>query len=156
MRIELMDRRDIRMVEPGEGERLLAEALANRLVGEHSRGKNLEGDVALQALVTGEIDLSHSPRADTLEDPIMGQGLSNQRFHATASDPCSTGVGTMASNSVGILRKDIVTHSQQCTATGGAHLTRFPDGFVSKRLGSHRALGEAAPEPLDKLVNDST
>ena len=69
--VEVVDRRDVGVIEPGQGYRFLAEARPCLVIGKRSGGKDFDGDVPVQAFVPGPIDDSHSPGADLLDDPIV-------------------------------------------------------------------------------------
>ena len=74
---EVVDRRDVGMIELGERERFPAKALPGGIVGKSARGQHLERDVAAQALVPRAVHHAHAARADLLHDAIMGQRFSD-------------------------------------------------------------------------------
>ena len=57
--VEVVHRGDVRVVQPGQRLRFTAEPPPCRLVGEHARRQHLEGDVAVEVLVAGAINLAH-------------------------------------------------------------------------------------------------
>ena len=59
--------------EAGEGVGLLAEAGAGGLVGEGALGEDLQGDVAVELVVMGAVDLAHAPGAEALDDAVVGE-----------------------------------------------------------------------------------
>lgn len=69
--VEIEDSLDVGMIELRERERFTPELLAGVLVVETSRRQELDGDVALETRIPGEIDVPHPARTDLLEDPIV-------------------------------------------------------------------------------------
>ena len=70
-RPELVDRQDIRMVERGGRQRFLLEAAhAASVIAEHG-GQELDGNLAIEAGVLGEIDLAHSASAQKLGNSVV-------------------------------------------------------------------------------------
>ena len=67
------------MVQLGEGEGFVAEALASILVAERAGRQNLEGDVAVQALIMGPEHQTHASGADLLENAVMAECFPNHR-----------------------------------------------------------------------------
>ena len=57
--------------EAGEGVGLLAEAGAGGLVGEGALGEDLQGDVPIELVVVGAVDLAHAPGAEALDDAVV-------------------------------------------------------------------------------------
>ena len=51
----------------------LPEAGPRRLVREKPRRQHLHRHVAAQLLVPGAVHLAHAPRAELLEDPVVGE-----------------------------------------------------------------------------------
>jgi hypothetical protein len=61
---DVEQRADVRVVERGDGLRLALEALASLLVLGEGRGKDLDGDAAVEARVLPAPDLAHPAGAD--------------------------------------------------------------------------------------------
>ena len=61
---------DVRVHEPGSGERLAAEARDERRVVGEVLGQQLQRDVALEALVEGEVHGRHAADAEPALDPV--------------------------------------------------------------------------------------
>ena len=67
---EVEDLHDVRVDQPGGGERLAAEAgHESRVVGE-MLGEQLDRDIALQALVERQLDRGHPADAEAALDPV--------------------------------------------------------------------------------------
>src|SRR5262249_25748734 len=66
---------DERVVQPRGGLGLEDEAIALAGIEVHSPGRELQGHVALQALVAGEEHLGHAPAPEDLDDPIGAECL---------------------------------------------------------------------------------
>jgi hypothetical protein len=75
--VEVVDGRDVGVVEPREGERLQAEALARGLVRQGARRQHLERHVAVQPFVVGAVDHAHAAGPDHLQDPEMSERLTD-------------------------------------------------------------------------------
>jgi hypothetical protein len=75
--VEVVDGGHVRVVEAGERQRLLPEALAHGLVDERARGKDLQGHVAVEPLVVGPVDDTHPTCSDHLQDSELAQGLAD-------------------------------------------------------------------------------
>ena|SRR6266849_1249459 len=77
LRVEIMNRGDIGMIQPREGLGLLVEALTGRFVSEGAGWQDLQGHVALEPLVAGAIDFTHAARANLLHDAVMAKHRAN-------------------------------------------------------------------------------
>jgi len=66
-------RGDVGVGEARERVGLLVEAGAGALVGEGAFGEDLEGDVAVELLVVGAVDLTHASRPEALDDAVVGE-----------------------------------------------------------------------------------
>ena len=73
MRIKIVDRRDIGVVNAGEKESFLAKTLATRILYRCVRLKNLYRDFSVQALIEGAIDNTHSASPYEATDSIVPQ-----------------------------------------------------------------------------------
>ena len=73
----LVDHRDVRVVESRGGARLAEEAVTRLGVRVHLPTDRLEGHPSLEAEVVGEVDVSHAALAEALEDPVVGNRLSD-------------------------------------------------------------------------------
>ncbi len=69
----LVDRDDVRVVDRGRELRLAQEAVAERFVLGEVGGEELERDVALQALVLGQVDDAHAAAAEQGLDAVPGE-----------------------------------------------------------------------------------
>jgi len=87
--VEVEEVGDVGMREPGESVGFPAEAGARGIVGEGALGQDLEGEVTVELLVVGAVDLAHPARAEALDDPIVGERATD---HATSSR-CSGKLG---------------------------------------------------------------
>jgi hypothetical protein len=61
---------DVRVHEPGGRQRLAAEARDERRIVREVLGQQLDGDIALEALVEGELHRGHPADAETALDPV--------------------------------------------------------------------------------------
>lgn len=68
-----MEGDDVGMIEGGDGTRFALETVEPGGVGE-GFGEHLEGDLALEPGVEGEVDLPHSAGAEKAEHAIVGEG----------------------------------------------------------------------------------
>ena len=80
----VVDRDDVRVVEPGRALRLSHEPLAEARVVRQRRRQHLEGDLAAEAHVLGEIDDAHAAAAEQGLDPVPGQHRADARSLAHA------------------------------------------------------------------------
>ena len=71
---DVVDHRDIRVVERGRGPGLLDEALLRGLELGDVRGEELEGDEALESGILRLVHDSHPTFAKLVEDEVMGNG----------------------------------------------------------------------------------
>ena len=76
----------MRVGEPGEGLRLLAEAAARRLVSQQAGGQDLDRDVPIELLVAREVDLAHPALAELLDDAIRGERPADHRHLPRQAD----------------------------------------------------------------------
>src|SRR5690349_6544109 len=85
---QVINRKDVGMVERGRGARLLLEAAQALGVSRELRWQYLDGNLAPKARVARAIDLTHSPRADRAEDFVGAErGADTSHF-----SPCSDGL----------------------------------------------------------------
>ena len=68
---ERVDLRDVRVVELGDGARLLAEGVENGGVGPKVLDHHLQGDDTVELLVMGLVDGAHATRAQTLLELVV-------------------------------------------------------------------------------------
>ena len=87
--VEVVDGGDARVVEPRERQRLLAEPPAPRLVGERPLGQHLDRHLAAEPLVLRAVDDPHGPRAQLLQDAVVGERGADHRTPGAASGPAS-------------------------------------------------------------------
>ncbi len=71
--IEIVDRRDVGMVQLGERQRFLAESFPGIFVGKSAGRENFYGDITLQLLVVRKEDHSHPARANLLHDAVVAK-----------------------------------------------------------------------------------
>ncbi len=79
--VEVVDRRDVGVVQVREGEGFAPEALAGVVALEHPGGQDLERHLALEPRVAGLVDDAHSAFPDLPEDAVMGNLLADQAGH---------------------------------------------------------------------------
>ena len=84
--VEIVHRGDVRVVQPGQRLRFTPEPPPCRLVGQHARWQHLEGDVAIEMLVAGAVDLAHPAFAELLDDPVVREGAADHFFGGRGSD----------------------------------------------------------------------
>ena len=77
MRVEIVDGRNVRMIELGKGQRFLAEALSHRGIGKAPGRQDLDGDIALQPHIAGAIDVAHASGADLLQNGVVPEALAD-------------------------------------------------------------------------------
>ena len=75
--VEIVNRGDVRVIQPGQRLRFASEPAPCRLVGQHARWQYFEGDVAIEVLVASAVDLAHAAFAQLGGDLIMTQGFPN-------------------------------------------------------------------------------
>ena len=68
---DVINRRNVGMVELGQRQRFAAEARARRISAENPRSERLEGGQPFQLLVASAIDNSHATRADFFDQPVV-------------------------------------------------------------------------------------
>jgi hypothetical protein len=71
--VEVEDRRDVGMRQPGEGIRFPVEAAAGLVIRERAFGKDLDRHVAVELLVVGAEDLAHPARPQGLDDSVVSE-----------------------------------------------------------------------------------
>ena len=75
---KLKDGFDVRVVQLGECERLLAESLACTLISQHAGKKNFESDVAVELLIVGTVNNTHATGTNLLNDAIVAKYLADE------------------------------------------------------------------------------
>ncbi len=68
---------DVGMVQLGEGQSFLAEALAGGFVGEGIGRQDLQGDIPVQMLIPGAVHFAHPAATQLLDNAIPGDCLAN-------------------------------------------------------------------------------
>jgi hypothetical protein len=86
----IMQDANVRMIQAGDGLRFLLEALAQCGIIGKVRGKDLDGDDAVQARVPRAVHFSHASSAERRQDFV--------RAEASARDQCHNGVDYISSN----------------------------------------------------------
>jgi hypothetical protein len=76
----LVNVRDVRMVESGRGRGLLFETAHSILVSSHFGGKNLQRDFAMESQILRQINFTHPALADLGNGAVMGQGCIGCQF----------------------------------------------------------------------------
>ena len=87
VRADIVDGEDVRVVQGAGGAGLLLEAAELLGIGD-LLGENLDRDLALQAGVTGAVDLTHRPRGEQPHDLVRAEsraGLERHRYTPAAS-----------------------------------------------------------------------
>ena len=79
---DVVDRDDVGIVERRGGARLLLEAVQPVGVGGEVGRQHLDGDVAVEAVVAGAIDLAHPAGAQQADDLVRSEGGSRCEVHA--------------------------------------------------------------------------
>ena len=74
---QVVDREDVRVVEPGGRAGLVNEAFPSVAVGGESVGQHLDRDPAPERRVLGEVHLSHSAGTDGFENLVAAERLSD-------------------------------------------------------------------------------
>ena len=77
LRIEVVNGRNVLMIQTGERERFAAQTSLGGIAGESAGPKYFERDVAIEALVVGAKDDTHPTFANFLEDAIVSECLAN-------------------------------------------------------------------------------
>ncbi len=80
VRADIVDGEDVRVVQGAGGARLLLEAAEMPGIGD-LLGEDLDRDVALQARVTGAVDLAHAPRGEQLHDLVRAESRAGLKRH---------------------------------------------------------------------------
>ena len=80
---DVVDRKDVGMIQPARGARLLFEPAPAHGVAGELRGKHLEGDVALQLRIARAIHLSHASCAKGAEDLETAESIPYRERHVT-------------------------------------------------------------------------
>ena len=75
--VEIVDRGDVRVVQPGQRLRFTPEPPPCRVVAERAGRQHFEGDVAIEVLVAGAVDLAHPTGAELGGDSVVSEGLAN-------------------------------------------------------------------------------
>ena len=82
---DIVDRKNVRMVERGGGTSFLREALQAVGVGGERCRKNLDGDVAVEAGVAGAVDFAHPARTQRRLNCIGTEFRARGKGHSCAS-----------------------------------------------------------------------
>jgi len=75
--IKVVDRSDVRVVKFGQGQRFSAETLTGRIVAELAGREDLQGHIAIQPLIEGAVDDTHSTRPDLFNDQVVADSLAD-------------------------------------------------------------------------------
>ena len=81
---DVVDRADVRVVEPGGDARLALEPLERPGLGEQVRREHLDRHRALQTQVLGPVDGAHPARAQLLENAVVGERLPDHSRRSAA------------------------------------------------------------------------
>ena len=76
-----VDRHDVRVVQPGDGDRLLAEALGHPVAQQHRGRHHLDRDLTVEREIVGQEDRCHSASSELGPDLELAGGRSPQAFH---------------------------------------------------------------------------
>jgi hypothetical protein len=89
--VDVVDRADVGMVEGRGGPGLPPEPLQRGVASEEPVGKELERDRAAEAGVLGLVDDAHPSAAELLDDPVMGDRLTDHVARAPVQGraPCA-------------------------------------------------------------------
>ena len=68
---------DVGVVQFGERQRLLAKSLACSLVRQHTGRKDFESHVAVELLIMGTVDNTHTARTNLLENAVVTKRLAD-------------------------------------------------------------------------------
>jgi len=82
---DLVDRDDVGMVQGGGRPGFLGEAAETIRAGGERLGQELDGDVAVQVVVAGAIDLAHAPGAQLVEELVPAEPHADHGWHGA---PC--------------------------------------------------------------------
>ena len=77
MLVDVVDRADVRVVERRGRLGLASEPLQGDLITEELLGQELERHAASQPRVLGLVDDTHPSAAELVDDPIVGDGLTD-------------------------------------------------------------------------------
>jgi hypothetical protein len=69
----IVERADVRVVEAGDGFRLALKSLACLRSTVAVFRQNLDGDCAVEAAISGLVDLAHAPHADRRENLVRAK-----------------------------------------------------------------------------------
>jgi hypothetical protein len=86
VRADIVDGEDVRMVEGAGNPGLLLEAAEPLGIGDFL-GENLDRDLALQARVTGAVDLAHAPRSEPPHDLVRAESKACLESHRYTPTP---------------------------------------------------------------------
>src|SRR6185503_12475738 len=78
---DFVNSEDMRMVQRRRSASFLEETPAAILLFNVFRGKQLEGDDALEFVIVSLVDRAHTARADRLDDPVVSNGFNRQGLH---------------------------------------------------------------------------
>src|SRR5207249_8571273 len=102
--LEVVDRKDVGMVELGERLGLGLEALDEAVVLEQLRGERLERDLASQWLLHGAVDDRHAAAAEALDDLVLAEARPGQVFHVDAALARFSTIAMRSASRNGLLR----------------------------------------------------
>ena len=67
------------MIQLGKSAGFVVETVTCGFIGESSGRENLDGDIAVEAGIVGEVNNSHSAAADSLKDSVMAEIGTDER-----------------------------------------------------------------------------
>src|SRR5207249_9631397 len=102
--LEVVDRKDVGMVELGERLGLGLEALDEAVVLEQLRGERLERDLASQWLLHGAVDDRHAAAAEALDDLVLAEARPGEVFHVDAALARFSTIAMRSASRNGLLR----------------------------------------------------
>jgi len=77
--VEIVDGGDVGVIQLGESAGFVAEAVTRGFIGESSGRENLDGHIAIEARIVGEVNNSHAAAADSREDSVVTENGTDER-----------------------------------------------------------------------------
>ncbi len=121
--VYVVDGADVSVIEGGSGLGFTPEAFLSLVVGEQPHRQELQRDGSVEARVLGFVDDTHTPAAELLDDPVVGDGLADHQL--------TQSTGTRRFSSSNQLRTTLNWDGGGGSSASRSIRKRWPSGVMS-------------------------